>query len=330
MCPWEAPRASETTEVAKLLLFAARLGDADRACLLPPWGMLIELSKAIADVVGNVSSSVVQVQGDRRPASGVVYGPELVLTTAAASGREEHAQVRSADGEAFEAELAGWDPTTHLVLFKVPGLSSPPVARAPLPRVGEIAIAMARSWSNALTVTSGLVSVIGGPLRVGRRRAIEQVIRTSAPMHEGFAGGALINPEGMLLGVTTAASIRGLGVVIPAGIAWATAEALAKQGTLKRGYVGIAAQPVRVPDKQKVHVGTETALLVVSVRDGSPAAEAGLLVGDILISLEDRPLSSPEDLLDQLSGDRVGRKVSFRVLRGGAPTEVPVLVAERG
>lgn len=292
--------------------------------------MLMELSKALADVVGKVASAVVQVQGDRRPASGVVYGPELVLTTAAASGREERAHVRSAEGAVLEAELAGWDPTTRLVLFKVPGLKAPAIGSAPLPRVGEIAIAMARSWSNALTVTSGLVSVIGGPLRVGHRRAIEQVIRTSAPMHEGFAGGALINPEGLLLGVTTAASIRGLGVVIPAGLAWAAAEALLQQGSLKRGYIGIAAQSVRVPDKQKAHVGGETALLVVSVKDGSPAAGAGLLVGDVLVSLEGQALSSPEDLLDLLSGDRVGRNVSFRVLRGGAPTDVPVLVAERG
>jgi S1-C subfamily serine protease len=292
--------------------------------------MLIELSKSIADIVEKIASSVVQVQGDRRPATGVVYAPEIVLTTAAAVGREEHPRVLSPEGQAFDADIIGWDPTTRLGLLKAPGLTAPGASPAALPRVGEIALAVARSWSNSVTVTSGLVSVIGGPLRVGHRRKIERVIRTSAPMHEGFAGGALVGMDGKLLGVTTAAAIRGLGVVIPAEIAWAAAEAIQRQGGLKRGYIGIAAQPVRVTDKQKTHAGSGDALLIVSVRDGSPAAEAGLLVGDLLLSLEDQALSSPEDLLDLLVGERVGRQVSFRVLRGGTPAEVSVLVAERG
>ena len=291
--------------------------------------MLIELSNAVADVVEKTAPSVVQVQGARRPATGVVHAPEFVLTTGAAIGRDEHPHVRRADGRLLESELAGWDPTTRLALLRVPGLDGLPATPGTLPRVGQIAIAIARSWSNSLTVTSGLVSVIGGPLRVGPRRAIEQVIRTSAPMHEGFAGGALIGVEGALLGVATAASIRGLGVVIPSGIAWATASELQKQGTLKRGYIGIAAQPVGVPEKQKEQAGTDTALLVVSVKDGTPAADAGPLVGDLLVSLDGQGLSSPDDLLDLLVGDRVGRSVSFRVLRGGTPVDVQVTVAER-
>ena len=109
-----------------------------------------------------------------------------------------------------------------------------------------------------VTATAGLVSVIGGPLPTGRRRAIEQVIRTSAPMHEGFSGGALVGADGGLLGVTTAASIRGLGVVIPAAIAWAAAADILQRGTLKRGYLGIAAQPVSVPEKQRAAAGAET------------------------------------------------------------------------
>ena len=172
-------------------------------------------------------------------------------------------------------------------MLKAPGLGLQPLSAAELPRVGEIAIALARSWSNAITVSGGLVSVIGGPLPTGRRRhAIEQVIRTSAPMHEGFAGGALLGADGRLLGVTTAASIRGLGVVIPAGIAWNTAADLLRRGTLKRGYLGIAAQSARVSDKQKGAAGADRALLVVDVKAGTPADEAGVFVGDLLLSLD--------------------------------------------
>ena len=237
--------------------------------------------------------------------------------------------MRRADGETFDAELAGFDPATRLVLLKVPGLNGTALAPAAQPRVGQIAVAIARSWSNAVTATAGLVSVIGGPLPTGRRREIEQVYRTSAPMHEGFAGGAFAGADGGLLGIATAASIRGLGVVIPASIAWAAAADLLERGTLKRGYLGIAAQSVRIPERQKPQAAQDDGVLVVGIKDGTPAADAGLLLGDVLLSLDGRALSSSEDLFDLLSGDRIGRPISLRVLRGGAATELTVTAAER-
>jgi S1-C subfamily serine protease len=124
-------------------------------------------------------------------------------------------------------------------------------------------------------------------------------------------------------------SIRGLGVVIPASIAWAAAEELVRRGVQKRGYVGIAAQPVRVSERQRLAAGTDEALLIVAVKDETPAAEAGLLVGDVLLSLDGHTLTSSDDLLDLLVGDRVGKAVSFRVMRGGLPQDVVVTVRER-
>ena len=291
--------------------------------------MVNELSNHIAELVARVAPSVVQVEGQGRPASGLVYGDDVVITTARAVGESEHPRVRAAGGEAIDAEIAGWDPATRLVVLKAPGLQLPAVTAGELPRVGEMAIALARSWSNAITATAGLVSVIGGPLRTGRRRAIEQVIRTSAPMHEGFAGGALLGTDGRLLGVTTAASIRGFGVVIPAGLAWSTAAEVLRRGTLKRGYLGIAAQPARVSERQKGAAGVDRALLVVDVKPGTPADEAGLLVGDLLLSVDGHILSSPDELFDLLVGDRVGKSVGARVLRGGIVTDLAVTAAER-
>lgn len=291
--------------------------------------MITELSNDIANIVEAAGASVVQVQGRGRPASGVVYGEALVVTTARAAGGDEHPRVRRAEGEWLDAVLVGIDPTTRVALLSAPGVAAAPLAAAPLPRVGHIAVAIARSWSNRLTATAGVVSVIGGPLPTGHRRAIEQVIRTSAPMHEGFAGGAFVSTNGELLGIATAASIRGLGVVIPTSIAWQAAAELLKRRGLKRGYLGIAAQPIRVPEKQRGIAGADDALLIVGVKDGTPAADAGMLVGDVLLSLESHVLKSPEDLFELLIGDRVGRPVSLLVLRGGVPTDVTVTVGER-
>jgi S1-C subfamily serine protease len=298
--------------------------------------VLTSLSDQLADAVAAAANSVVQVQGRRRPASGLVYADNVVLTTARALGREDGLHVRRPDGVSFDADLAGWDPTTSLAVLRVSGLSLPAVTLATAPaRVGNLALAVARSWSNALTASAGIVSVIGGPLPTGRRRAIDEVIRTTAPMHDGFAGGAFLDTSGGLVGVATATAIRGLGVVIPASIAWKTAATVIEHGALKRGYLGIAGQPVQLSDVQQRATGgadegrVRQALLVVGVTSGSPAAASGVLVGDIILDFDGQPVESPEDLLDLLLGDRVGRRVTTRLLRGGTPVEVGIAVSER-
>ncbi len=171
--------------------------------------------------------------------------------------------------------------------------------------------------------------MIGGPLATGRRRAIDVVLRTTAPMHDGFAGGAFVDTTGSLLGVTTAAAIRGLGVVIPASIAWQTTAAILEHGGLKRGYLGISGQTARLAAHQRDAIGRDEALLVVGVPAGSPAAAAGVLVGDVLFELDGHAVGSPEHLLDLLTGERVGRQAALRLLRGGAAVELGVTIGER-
>jgi S1-C subfamily serine protease len=292
--------------------------------------VLTSISNAFADAVDAASASVVQVHGRRRPASGVVYASGVVATLARTLGREDGLHVRQPDGTVLDAELAGWDPATSLAVLRVPGLTAPPLARAATPaRVGHLAVAIARSWSNAVTASVGTVAVIGGPLATGRRRAIEQVIRTTAAMHEGFAGGGFVNTEGALVGITTAASIRGLGVVIPASIAWKTIASVLEHGKATRGYLGIAGQPASLPESQQRGEGRPSALLVVGVTPESPAERAGVLVGDLLLDFDERPVMSPEDLLELLVGDRVGRAVPLRVLRGASTVTLTVTPGER-
>lgn len=291
--------------------------------------MLIETSTRFAELVETVSPSVVQVRAGGHAASGLVYQPGLVLTTGRVVGRDEHPEVRTADNRAFSADLAGWDPASRLVLLRVPELTAPALTPGALPRVGNIVLAIGRSLSNNVTATAGIVSIIGGPLRTGRTRQLDRVIRISAPMHQGFAGGAVIGADGALIGLATAAAIRGLPVVIPADIAWSAASAMAERKDLTRGYLGIAAQPVRVPERQRTGAAGAEALLVVSVKDGSPAADAGLLVGDVVVTFDGVPLSSPEDLSDLLIGDRVGRPVTVTLLRGSSPVTVEVVPVAR-
>lgn len=312
----------------------ARLGDAHCTCICDDPSMtndfLSSLSNQLADTVERAAPSVVQVQGRRRPASGLVYADNVVLTTARTLGRGDGLHVRRHDGQTLDAELAGWDATTSLAVLRVPGLGAPAIAPATTPaRVGNLAVAVARSWSNNVTASAGIVSVIGGPLRTGHRRAIDQVIRTTAPMHDGFSGGAFLDPNGGLIGVATAAAIRGLGVVIPASIAWKTAATVLEHGSLKRGYLGIASQAVSLPAAKSQAHGRDQGLLVVAVTGGSPAEAAGIIIGDVVLDFDGQPVRTPDELLDLLLGDRVGRGVTVRVLRGGALIDVTIVVGER-
>jgi S1-C subfamily serine protease len=287
------------------------------------------LSNHFADIVTAAAPSVVQVQGRRRPASGVVYAPNIVVTTARALGREDGLRIRRHDGASFDAELVGWDPATTLALLRAEGLDGRPLQPAAAPaRVGHFAVALARSWSNAVTASVGNVAVIGGPLATGRRRAIEEVIRTTAPMHDGFSGGAFVNGDGAIIGVTTASSIRGLGIVIPAGIAWKTAATVLEHGGSKRGFLGLAGQAAALPEAQQTESRKE-ALLVVGLTNGSPAATAGVLVGDLLLEFDGQAIRSAEDLLDLLWGERIGKSVPMRILRGTAEVTLSVQVGER-
>jgi len=295
--------------------------------------MLNDFSEQLADVVAGAAESVVQVQGRRRPASGLVYAPDVVVTTMRVLGREDGIRVRRHDGDTYDAELAGWDPATTLAALRVPGFAGRPMTPAAGGvRVGHLVLAIARSWSNAVTASAGIVAVVGGPLATGRRRVVDQIIRTTAPMHDGFAGGALLDLSGAWLGVATAAEIRGLGVVIPAAIASTAVSSILEHGGVRRGYLGLAGQPVVLPATQRAAADADEAtdaLLVVGVAPESPAARAGILVGDVILAFDGQRIESPEELLDVLTGDRVGRDVSLRILRGGAPRELSVTVGER-
>lgn len=291
---------------------------------------LTAFSDQLADAVASVAPSVVQVHGRRRPVSGVAYANNIVVTTARAIGREDGIVVNTAEGKSAAAELVGWDPASGLAVLKVEGLGLPAAdVSDTTPRVGQIALGVARSWSNALTASAGIVAVIGGPLRTGRGRSLEQVIRITAPMHDGFSGGAVIDASGRLIGIGTAAQIRGLGVVIPAAVAWKTAAQVLAHGAPKSGFLGISGQPVRIPEGQRGDSGRDRGLLIIGVTADGPAAAGGVLLGDIILEVDQHPIGSTDDVIELLNGDRVGRAVPLRVIRGGAIQHLTVTIAER-
>jgi S1-C subfamily serine protease len=288
-------------------------------------------SDELAAIVETASPVVVQVHGGRRPVSGVVYDASTIVTNAHGIRREDGLKVRlHGSDEALDVDLAGWDPATGLAILRTrTTLSAGALSTSDRePRPGEIAIAVARSWSNAVTASTGIVAVVGGPLRTGRRRQIPRVFRITAQMHDGFAGGGVFDASGRLIGIATASAIRGFGVGIPISIAWAAAAQVLKSGTPRRGFVGVAAQRAELTASQRPG-DLSHALVIVGVTPSSPAESAGILVGDVILEFDGKPVETPDELLDALIARQVGQTVVVRLLRGGSEKSVTVTIAER-
>jgi serine protease DegQ len=294
---------------------------------------LAALSDGMADAVENVATSIVRVNGRRRRSgSGLVFAQNKVLTASHVLEREEDLSVETADGRTLTARFAGRDPSTDLAVLNVEGLDIEPAMPAEgEARVGQISLAVgSHSRGEGPRATLGVVSTVGGPVRTRRGPRLERYIQTDATPYPGFSGGPLIDVLGNVLGILVSGWGRGAAFAIPADLAWRTAGTLSERGSVKRGYLGILSQPVRLPDGQRLGLTQRGGLLVVGVEDGSPAGRGGLIVGDILATLDGQPVEDTDDLLVLLAGDRVGRPVPVRLVRGGELAEVEITVGERG
>lgn len=289
------------------------------------------LSDGLAAVVEQAGPAVVLVHGRRRPSSGLVYAPEMVLAASHSVEREEDITVGTHDGRTLGARLVGRDPSTDLALLNVEGLAveaaRPAESEA---RVGQLALAVGRSGRGGGPMVSlGVVGAVGGPLRTRWGVRLERYIRTDASAFPGMSGGALVDARGGVIGVLTTGLARGAALAIPADLAWSAAATLSERGSLRRGYLGILSQPVHLPDAQRGGLDRRGGLLVVGVEDGSPAATGGMMVGDIVVTLDEHPVEETEDLLALLVGERVGKPASVGVLRGGENSTLRITVGER-
>ncbi len=295
--------------------------------------IFVELSNGMADVAEQTGKSIVSVNARRRlPASGVVFAKDLVLTANHVMEREEDITVTFADGTTLSAKLAGRDAGTDLAVLK---LEKPvkDIAQASksAARVGQIVLALARPSSEGIEASLGTVSAISGPIRTGGGGMLDQYIRTDSISYPGFSGGALVAADGGVLGINTSGLARGMAITIPANIAWAIGDTLAKHGHIKRGYLGVRSQPVDVSaDAQKeLKRVQEMGLLIIGVEDDSPATKGGMIVGDILVGVAGVAIVHHDELFTRLSGDVVGKSTPIEILRGGKPQILNIVIGER-
>ena len=294
--------------------------------------VLSEVSEALADSVASAGTGVVRVEGrGRLAASGIVWSADgVILTAHHVLERDEQINVGLEDGQTVPATLVGRDPTTDLALVraKVEGLRRPEWKEPDAFRVGNLALAL--GWpGRTVQATLGVVSALGNSWRTRAGGHIDRYLQSDVTMYPGFSGGPLVDASGAVLGLNTSALLRGVSVSIPLPTVRAVSETLLAHGRVRRGYLGVGAQVVRLPEAAAAELGQETGLLLNSVEEGSPAEKGGLLLGDTLVGLNAQPVRHMDDLFALLSAELVGRKVPARIVRGGHTTEQEVTVGER-
>jgi S1-C subfamily serine protease len=294
---------------------------------------LVELSDALANAAETAGKATVLVSARRRfPASGIAYTASLVLTADHVVERDDDISIELPDGTEQNASLAGRDPGSDLALLRLNRPELSPVETAPGDaRVGQMVLSIGRPTEEGIQASLGVISAIGGAIRTGRGGLLERYLRTDAIPYPGFSGGPLVDIAGRALGVNTSGLARGASLSIPIALAWQVAEALKEHGSVRRGYLGVRSQPVTISAAQQNTLGRQQAsgLLLVSVEADSPAEAGGLLVGDIIVALEGKPVTDPDELLARLLGDTVGKSSQVDILRGGQPVSVMVTIGER-
>lgn len=300
---------------------------------LSPASVLTTVSDELASAVERAGTGVVTVDARRRhPATGIIWNSDGHIVTANhVVERDEEIGLGLPDGRTASALLVGRDPGSDIALLRIDVSGLTPLPRAASePRVGHLVLAIGRPGPSGPMASLGVISAVGGPLRFRGGHSLERYVRADVAMLPGFSGGPLIDSAGNLIGLNSSTLGHAGQLTIPASIIDATVTTLLQHGRVRRGYLGIGAQAVRLPDALAQSLGgQEQGLLIVSVESGGPADAAGLILGDVVLAIDGEPVGQVEQLQERLTGERVGKTVPVRIARGGEPRDVSVTVGER-
>ena len=302
--------------------------------------LLDAYSEAVIDAAGRASPSVVNVEvvKGQNPAgsgSGFVFTPDgFILTNSHVVHGATAIRVGFPDGRRFVADPIGEDPATDLAVLRISasGLIPTTFGKSSALRVGQLVIAIGNPYGFQCTVTSGVVSALGRSLRSQSGRLIDNVIQTDAALNPGNSGGPLVTSRGEVVGVNTAIIPSAQGICFAVGIDTANylAGRLIKDGRIRRGYMGIAGQNVPLPRRlvRGHNLATDTGIFVVSVEPGSPALQAGVRDGDLLVGFDEHPVPDIDSLHRILTENRVGNRATLTLLRGTEKLDVQVVPVE--
>src|SRR3984885_9671893 len=292
-------------------------------------------SNDLATAAETVGPSVVAVHGQHRiPSSGIQWRKDVIVTVNHGIGRNEGITVAFGPDKSVEATLAGRDPATERAVLKLANAGTVPLASladASGVKLASLVLALGRSWRGNLVASAGIVGGLSGAWRTWASGKIDQHIRLDLELYAGLSGGPLVNAQGKVVGINTRGVARGRAVTIPATTVNRVVDELLENGHIARPYLGLAMQPVAIPEslRSKLNSGATGGLVIVHVELSGPADRAGVLLGDVLVELQGNPLESFDSVQQILSSAKVGDNIPAKVIRGGSPKELTITLQDR-
>lgn len=295
---------------------------------------LIELSNALAQATERAAAHTVAVHAEARgSASGVVWRSGVIVTAEHALRRDEEIHLTLPDRRVVPAALAGRDPSTDLAVLKCTEASAavPGFGDVTALKPGHLTLVVGRTRASGPVAALGVVSLLAAERRTWTGAALAPYIRLDIGLQPTAVGGAVVNAQGQIVGIATPRFARFGVIAIPAPAVDRVVDTLLKKGHIPHGYLGVGLQPVRLPDalRQSLQRSEKTAAMVLEVEPESPAHNAGMVIGDILITLAGRPVARLEDVHAQLTSEAIGKPLVLKFVRGGAAQEVNIVVGER-
>jgi S1-C subfamily serine protease len=295
---------------------------------------LVALSNNLADTVEQVGDAVVAVNaGTRISPSGIHWRNGIIVTSDESLQRCDEITVTLSNGSTVPATVIGHDSSTDVAVFKIENADIPVanIGDAKTLKVGHLVLGLGRSSEGDIRAAIGAVSVVSGAWRSMSGGNIDQFIRPDITLYPGFAGGPLIDAAGSVVGMNTSGR-RGTALTIPASTVNRVVDQLFAKGRIARGYLGLGMQPVRLPKNVKTALNLSSAagVIVVNVEPNGPADNAGVLIGDVLVTFDGTLVNDTGDVLALLnSGDRVGKTIKVQLIRAGALVELAIFIGER-
>jgi len=295
---------------------------------------LIELSNTLAEITERVAQSVVAVHTEARgSSSGVVWQSGLIVTAEHALRRDEEIEVTLPDGRVAPATLAGRDPRTDLAVLKCEEAKLPPLnaAKSEIVDPGSLALVVGRTRASGPVAALGIVSLVAEERRAWTGVALSPYIRLDIGLQPTAIGGVVVDANGSAMGLATPRFSRFGATAIPTPTVATVVRTLLEKGRIPLGYLGVGLQPVRLPEtlRQSLQRQERTAAIVLDVEPNGPAHDAGIVIGDILVSLAGRAVTRLEDIQTQLQGEAIGKSMPAKLVRGGAVRETTIVVGER-
>jgi S1-C subfamily serine protease len=295
---------------------------------------LVELSNALASATELAAANVVAVHSEPRgSASGVIWRSGVIVTSEHALRRDEDIRVTLTDGRVAQATLVGRDPSTDLAVLKCPEATNAiaDIGEPSTLKPGSFILAVGRTRASGPVAAFGVVSLVANERKTWTGVSLSPYVRLDVSIQPTAIGGAVVDATGKIFGVITPRFGRFGSTLTPAATVNSVVDTLLEKGRIPRGYLGVGLQPVRLPEalRQALKRDERSAVIVLEIEPNSPANRAGLMIGDIIVSLAGNAVSRLEDIHSKLHGSAIGKPLAIGFVRGGELQQAEIMIAER-